>query len=84
MSMPVGTSKCVHMSAFSGGNPPLIDRWVGCPPIDLPPWVLVGHTLETRTYLYPTAGPWWSKLVHCTGSELPKQLAKMPEYAAHH
>ena len=33
--MPVGTSGCADMFAFWGGNPPRVDRWVGCPPIGL-------------------------------------------------
>jgi hypothetical protein len=33
--MPVGTSGCTYVFTFRGGNPPLVDRWVDCPPIGL-------------------------------------------------
>ena len=32
VSVPVGTSGSMYLFAFSGGNPPCVGRWVGCPP----------------------------------------------------
>ena len=33
--MLVGTCRCMYMCAFQGGNPPLVDRCIVCPPVGL-------------------------------------------------